>query len=419
MHKRSLIHWAWIILAVCFVDLFVNYSIRLGYGVILPEMIRTLDFSRTAGGSIYNSYLFTYIILTPFTGYLTDRFGARRVITVCACFLSLGVLLMGTVQNLGMACLFYAIAGLGATGMWTPVITLVQRWFAFHRRGLALGILSTGYGLGFATIGVAFPWIVHQFSWRFAWYFMGACALLMIAANGMLLKSDPESSGWRPWGEKNPSPVGAEAAVSSPKALRLSVFFKDSRFWLIGVSYLSMAYGLYGITTFMVDYAKYQLELPLARASLLATIHGTSQIAGVLTVMPLSDHWGRKKTIILSNSCIIIALSGILFAGNSWGLLCFFVAMLAIFYGVTFPIYGACAGDYFPREVMGTVIGAWTPFYGIGAISAHWVTGFLRDITGKYDLAFKINVVMALLGLLLIAFVKKMGRVDNPKKGVP
>lgn len=24
--------WAWIVLLVCFVDLFVNYSIRLGYG---------------------------------------------------------------------------------------------------------------------------------------------------------------------------------------------------------------------------------------------------------------------------------------------------------------------------------------------------------------------------------------------------
>ena len=115
MEKRAPIHWAWIILAVCFVDLFINYSIRLGYGVILPEMIRTLDFSRTAAGSIYNSYLLTYIILTPFTGYFTDRFGARRVITVCACILSLGVLLMGTVQNLGMACLFYALTGLGAT----------------------------------------------------------------------------------------------------------------------------------------------------------------------------------------------------------------------------------------------------------------------------------------------------------------
>jgi len=90
-------------------------------------LIRSLGFGRAAGGSIYNAYLFSYIALTPVTGYLTEGFGARRVITSCCLILGLGVLLMGTINTLWMACLFYAIAGLGATGMWTPVITVVQR----------------------------------------------------------------------------------------------------------------------------------------------------------------------------------------------------------------------------------------------------------------------------------------------------
>ena len=38
------LHWAWVILAICFINLFINYSIRLGYGVVLPEMIRDLGF---------------------------------------------------------------------------------------------------------------------------------------------------------------------------------------------------------------------------------------------------------------------------------------------------------------------------------------------------------------------------------------
>jgi sugar phosphate permease len=146
-----------VILIICFADLFINYSVRLGYGVVLPEMIRNLGFGRTSGGSIYNAYLFTYIAVTPFTGYLTDRLGARRVITICLLLLGCGVILVGTVNTLWTACLFFGIAGLGATGLWAPVITLVQRWFAFSRRGFALGLLSTGYGLGFAAMGAVFP----------------------------------------------------------------------------------------------------------------------------------------------------------------------------------------------------------------------------------------------------------------------
>ena len=83
------------------------------------------------------------------------------------------------------------------------------------------------------------------------------------------------------------------------------------------------------------------------------------------------------------------------------------VGVLAFFFGAIFPIYGACAGDYFPREVMGTVIGAWTPFYGLGAIMVHWVTGILRDQTGVYDHAFSICIATALFAILLISPLKK------------
>ena len=409
MERERSFHWAWIILATCFFSLFINYSVRLGYGVVLPEMIRTLNFGRTAGGSIYNAYLLSYIALAPFAGYLTDRFGARYVITSCSLILGIGVLLMGTVNNLWMACLFYAIVGVGATGMWAPVITVVQRWFSVNRRGLALGILSTGYGMGFATMGVAFPWIVHNFTWRYAWYFLGVGALVMTLVNGLLLRSDPKESGYLPWGEVNGSSHSSQTdVVSSVKDISLSMVFKNIRFWLIGLSYLSIAYSLYGITTFMVDYAKYQIGLPLEKASLLATVHGVSQVVGVLTILPLSDYVGRKRTIIISNSFLTACLIGILFTKNSWVMLFILVAFIALFYGATFPLYGACAGDYFPKHLMGTVIGAWTPMYGFGAILVHWVTGILRDTTGIYDYAFTINAGMALISLFLICLVKKM-----------
>lgn len=364
-------------------------------------------FSRTAGGSIYNSYLLAYIAIAPLTGYLTDRLGGRRVITFCLLILGLAVLSMGTTHTLWTACLFFGCAGLGATGLWTPVITLVQRWFAFQRRGFALGILSVGYGLGFATMGIIFPWVVEHFNWRYAWFFLGALALAMVAVNGVFLRSDPAGSGVQPWGTKKemPSPVDSQKAFR--EQVQTGSFLMNSQFWLIGFSYFAIAYSLYGITTFMVDYAKYQLNLPLEQASLLATIHGLGQIVGVLTVLPLSDYLGRKKTILISNSAITACLAAILVAGGSWVLLCIFIGCLAVFFGATFPIYGACAGDYFPRQVMGTIIGAWTPFYGSGGILAHWVTGMLRDATGIYNHAFLINVLMGTAAVLLISRVRK------------
>jgi len=401
-------HWAWIILATCFFNLFINYSIRLGYGVVLPEMIRTLGFNRTAGGSIYNAYFLCYIALTPLTGHLTDRLGARPVITLCCFILGIGIFLMGTVTTFRAACIFYGIAGLGATGIWTPVITMVQRWFSSNRRGLALGMLSTGYGLGFATMGAVFPVIVHHFSWRYAWYFLGAGAMAMVAVNVLLLKSDPEPAGFLPWGQRETPEDRIEPSLQDPSGyIPFSTVFKDAAFWLLGFSYLAISYSLYGITTFMVDYAQYQIGIALEKASLLAAVHGTFQIVGVLIILPLSDYVGRKKTLIISNVFIMACLIGILVTENSSGSLYFLVGILGIFFGAIWPLYGVCAGDYFPKQILGTVIGAWTPFYGLGAIMVHWVTGILRDSTGVYNHAFVISATMAAAAVLLVCLVKR------------
>ena len=403
-------HWAWVILGVCFLDLFVNYAVRLGYGVVLPEMIRDLALSRTAGGMIFNAYLFTYITLTPLAGFLTDRLGARPVMTLCSAVLGAGVLCMAAVRNAGEAAAAFAVVGLGATGIWVPVLTVAQRWFALPRRGLALGILSTGIGLGFAATGILVPWFIEHYSWRLSWVFLGVTALVLAVLNGIFLRSTPESSGHQPWGHRQdaqPEPDGA-SGLSSRRAI-----FRRGDFGWIGFSYFCVAYGLYGITTFMVDYARHQIGLGMETASLLATIHGAGQVIGVLTILPLSDRLGRRTVVLVSNFTIAAAIAGILLSSGSAHMVFLFVGLMAVFYGVTFPIYGACAGDYFPKRMIGTVIGAWTPFYGLGAIASHWLGGMLRDTSGRYDEAFALNAGMAFAAFLLFLAVGKSRRPDR------
>lgn len=395
-------HWAWIILGVCFLDLFVNYSIRLGYGVILPEMIRDLGLNRTQGGSIFNAYLAAYLCMTPFVGNLTDRYGARRVIAGFGAFLAAGALLMGTADGFARACIYYAIVGLGASAMWTPVLVIVQRWFAPTRRGLALGILSTGYGLGFAAMGWIFPHLVRISSWRASWYLLGSAALFMVFLNALLLRSRPEDRGSSPWGQDPLTFKEEQTLLEAARPGRLTEVLCSQRFWLIGASYFLAACSLYLVTTFMVDYAHAELALELKAASFLATIHGLSQVAGVLTVPPLSDRLGRRRTLMGSNFLISLGIVGMVLSGNwKWGLYCS-VAIVGMLYGVTWPLYGACGGDYFPKEVMGTVIGAWTPFYGTGAILAHFLAGTIRDFTGSFHWAFLLGSGLALGASLLL-----------------
>ena len=398
-------HWAWIILSVCFVNLFLNYGIRLGFGVVLPEMISSLGLNRTQAGTIFNIYLAVYICITPLTGNLTDRFGARRVITLFSILLGIGTLLMGMVQSFGQACLVFAVAGAGASAMWTPIVTVVQRWFGLRRRGMALGIVSTGYGLGFAVMGSLFPILVNAFSWRFCWYLLGASVLVMVPVNGVLLRSRPEDLQTTPWGERDVLSE-RQPMERSTKEGRYGEVLRLARFWTIGVSFLFASFPLYMVTTFMVDYAKVELGFSYKQASFLATIHGLSQVLGVLTIPPLSDRIGRRLTLVSAHIFIALSVLGMIVSAGSPFALYWSIAVFGIFYGAIWPLYSACGGDYFRKEVMGTTIGAWTPFYGFGAISALFVAGRIRDVTLSFQPAFYLAIISALVASFLIMQVK-------------
>jgi sugar phosphate permease len=322
--------------------------------------------------------------------------------------LGIGTLLMGTSSSFWQASLFFGIVGMGAAAMWTPIIALVQRWFAVKRRGMALGILSTGFGLGFASMGKLFPIIVSEWSWRYCWYFLGIAALIMVFVNLFFLRSKPEDKGLVPWGTPveeimpNPQFIGSQAVKT-----RYSEILTVPRFWILGFSYLLVAGSLYIPTTFMVDYARYELGFPYERASLLATIHGIGQIIGVLSIGMISDHIGRRMTILLSNLCIGVSIVCIVASGSNQTWLFTSVGALGAFFGATFPMYGAAGGDYFRKEIMGTVIGALTIFYGTGAILAHRFAGQIRDITGSFTIPFVIAIVASVVASVLMVFVKR------------
>ncbi len=405
VEKKASLHWAWIILAVCFVNLFINYAIRLGYGTILPEMIRTMGITRKDGGQIFNAYFYAYIVFSPFVGYLTDRLGARIVIPAFGLVLGIGTLFMGSAQSFWGAAIPFLFVGIGAAAMWTPVVTLVQRWFAPHRRGMALGMLSAGFGLGFAATGKLYPVIVSHWSWRYCWYIFGTAALGMIVINIMLLRSRPEDTGRLPWGTKMDEPAAPAAPVKQQSCY--GEILSAKRFWMIAASYYCIGAALYMVTTFMVDYARYELGYAYERASFLATMHGVGQVAGVLTIPLISDYLGRKKTISISNLCIAATIAWIVLAKGNLGLLYTGIFLFGIFYGSTFPLYGASGGDYFRKEIIGTVIGALTPFYAFGAITAHWFGGYVRDVTGSFITPFMVAVVLSVIASGLMMLVKK------------
>lgn len=188
---------------------------------------------------------------------------------------------------------------------------------------------------------------------------------------------------------------------------------KQSRFWIIGISYFFIVYGAYAVLDFIVTYGKMELNIPYGIASQFITVSAFSGILGAILIMILSDHIGTKKSLVIIYMSVVLSILLIIFGGSQVLVLMVGVGWLGFFFGAIFPVVAACGRDYFPKEVTGTVLGLLTFFYGVGSMISPVLTGYLADITGTFRWSFSLGAFAAFLAGLLIAFLRKSRELEK------
>jgi len=397
------IHWAWVVLGTSFLTLLINYSIRIGaYPILLPEMIKDLCLTKAQAGLIKSTFAMTYLIFAPVMGKLTDRVGARKVITFCCLFLGGGTFLMGKAEDLAAAVIFFGIVGIGSAATWVPSAALIQNWFGMKRRAMALGVLSASSGAGFGLMGLILPLMVVGHGWRFAWFALGIAGVSLFLLNGPLLRDRPQQLGLSPWGGK-----GEEVKEDSFPTKRIGYFeiLRQGQFWIIGISYFLISYASYALLDFIVTYGVLELCIPYGTASLFITVAAFCGIPGGLLVMMVSDHIGTKKSLGIIYTLMGLSILYVIFRKNVLPLMVG-IGCFGALYGGIFPLVAACGRDYFPREITGTVLGLLTIFYGAGAMATPVVTGHLADLTGSFRWPFGLGAFAALAAAILIGFLR-------------
>ncbi len=402
----SRIHWAWFVLTASFATVFIHYSIRLGYGILMPEMILSLKITKAQAGAIASSFYLAYCIFAPIMGFMVDRVNARILLVFFPAVFAAGTFFMGRPQTLFEACLSFFVVGVGASAMWTPVVTLVQRWFVSHRRGMALGILSIGYAIGYGVMGIVLPRLVEYSGWRTCWFILAAAALLLVPLNGIFIRSRPQDCHLNPWGKE--SETDSQPATDQPSSKPLFWgLLRWPSLWLTGVSYFFIAFTAYMVNLFIVTYGNLELKYPFAKAAQLASAIAFAGIPGGLLLPLLSDFIGRKKCLLLINAGMTVSVLMILWAGSAWSALMVAVSIYGVFYASVWPLYAAAAADFFPPQATGTVLGFWTIFYGFSLAFAPLGGGFIADVTGTFIYSFMGAAISGCLATLFLLPLKK------------
>jgi MFS family permease len=360
--------------------------------------------TKTQAGMIKSAFSITYLLFSPLMGWLTDRVGGRKIISFSCLFLGGGTFLMGVSERFTTAAIFYSIVGVGAAAMWVPVVTLIQNWFGLKRRGSALGLLHSSSALGFGLMGLILPVIVLRHHWRAGWYLLGVAGFLLFFVNGLLIRDTPEKMNLSPWGESAEKEI---KDVLSLKPIGYLEILREGRFWIIGISYFWISYGAYTIVDFIVTYGVIELQIPYTVASFLITVLAITGIFGGFLLMTLSDYIGRKKSLVIIQISVALTILFIILGGKDFIYLMIGMGCFGFIYGAIWPMYAACARDYFPKGVAGTALGLLTIFYGSGAMISPVLTGYLTDITGTFRWGFGFGAFVSFIAALLIGFLRK------------
>jgi MFS family permease len=388
------------IITAGFFTLFAAFAIRYSYGLVLPYMLSALKISKAEAGIIFSSYFIAATMLSPLTGALADRFDAKIILTVFVAILGVGACLMSISSSVVEASLFFAITGIGHSACWGPVVAVLMRWVSPKRRGIAISVVDLGTTAGIAAWSILVPIVIGSHDWRTVWLSLGITALAAAGVNFLLIKSHPETQ------VDAPDPGAVQKGEVSHSGSYTAVF-RDSRFYLIGFSYLFISFSIIIPFTFLVTYATQRLTIPYASATGLLLIMAVAGSMGKLVLAHISDRVGRIR---------IMMLCGLLTASSTFGMayarelsaLCVFSAIFGVGYGTLWAVYAASARDLFPGNYSGSIIGLWTMFHGVGSVIAPVLSGWTIDATGNYYWAFMLAASASVLSLLLLLPVRRV-----------
>ena len=364
-----------------------------GIALFLPLIRGDLQMSFSQGGLLSAAATFTYALGQIPAGYLSDKFGPKRLFFIG----TLGSTLLSF--HFGMIETFWgAVANQTATGvfrslLFAPGLSLVASWFPPNRRATAMGLYVIGGFSGNIFLSLIGPLMVQQYGWRVPFLLFSALGLCTAFIYLWFGKEKPAA------GPKHP--------VGMWDAFKL---FGYPIMWVCaGIQFIR-----FGVVT------SFNFWLP----SLLVADRGLSlQTAGLITAMGallsapsnalggyVSDRLKNPPLIIGGSLAVLACTSVLLVTVHSVPLLVLVVALNSIFLQFYFgPLF------FVPVEVLGprfagTSAGFSNMFANVGALMFAYTLGVVKDRAGTFTWGFLGTAMACVIGIGLTLVLARMRR---------
>jgi len=392
------IHYGWVIVGVGVLVKMTGLGFgRFAYPMLLPNMRGSLGFNYIEMGLLSGAIMLGYLLFSFIGGMLATRFGPKRIVIASLLCGALSMFFISRLSGFLPLLSFNFAMGAGGAGTHISMTTLPMAWFEERRLGRALGIVTGGTGLGIIVTGLLLPYLLFNLgkeAWRQCWLLLALVTFLVAMIGWIWLREKSEQVTLHP-----PSPDGGKKSIPSAgnrNGLTLKAIF---------IIYLifGFAYNIYA--TYFVAYMVEEIRLTEKTAGDIWAVFGWMCMLSGLIWGFLSDRLGRREALLWNNGIISFSVLLPLLLHQP-----FFLGLSAFLFGATFlgtvTVVAASIGDQI-GEKRASVYGLVTLVHGFGQFLGTISGGYLKDLTGSFQLTLIVSLTGFLLCILLTAVNKK------------
>lgn len=362
----------WLILGLISVMYLICYMDRSNISVAQPEIANTFGLSKTMLGYVMAAFTWAYAVGQVPAGWLGDRLGPRRVLTVIMCWWAAAVALTGAAT--GLVSLFAArfLLGLGEAGAFPVASRAMQLWFAKSERGRIQGTTHFFSRFAVAITPLAAGSIMAASGWRALFYIFATLGVLWAVLFSTVFRNSPEEHASVNRAEieriRGVDADGTTHLVSAPRpATPWRSILTAPNMWYIAVGYGCFFFGTNFYLTWYPTYVREYRHLTLQSLGLLGSVPLFAGMAGDVIGGSLSDLIAAKTgNFRLARRAI--AAPGFLAAGA-------FLVPAAITNSTSGSILYLAASFFFLEWVIGP---AWAVPMDVGGQFSGTVTGIMN-----------------------------------------
>lgn len=402
LSQKDTLPGAWLVVALLSFVGTLNYLDRSTITTMRNSIVTAIPMNDAQFGLLTSGFLWVYGILSPFTGFLADRYSRSKVIIISLFVWSLVTILTGFSRSFEELLATRALMGLSEACYIPASLALIMDYHKGSTRSLATGINMIGLMVG-SSLGFVGGWIAEKHSWNTAFHIFGVIGVIYAFILLFVLRDAPQESviQGRKDSQKHKDFMSAIKALFSSRSYILLLLF-----WA--------TLGIVGwlIVGWLPTYFKEHFNLSQSMAGLYATGYFyPSGIIGLLLGGFLADRWNRvnpRGRILTPVIGLCIAAPCIFIAGYtnvlSIAILFFIIYSLTRMFcdANVMPILCMIADSKYRATGYGVLNLFATMVGGIGI----YVGGVLKDSHIEFDIMFQSASILLIICAGLLYFVK-------------